>query len=65
MASNIGNFKPVVIYDNADVDKIRILTENRNKKSWSIVPMKITVISDNLCIYTLFGIECLVHMGGS
>jgi hypothetical protein len=30
-SGNIGNFKPVVIYDNADVDKIRILTENRNK----------------------------------
>ena len=28
---NIGNFKPVVIYDNADVDKMRILTENRKK----------------------------------
>ena len=30
-SGNIGNFKPVVIYDNADVDKIRILTENRKK----------------------------------
>lgn len=27
----MGNSKPVVIYDNADVDKIRILTENRKK----------------------------------
>jgi len=26
-----GNLKPVVIYDNADVDKMRILTENRMK----------------------------------
>jgi len=30
-SGNMGNFKPVVIYDNADVDKIRILTENRYK----------------------------------
>jgi hypothetical protein len=45
-SGNIGNFKPVVIYDNADVDKMRILTENRKKVAvylifffclWSVV----------------------------
>lgn len=30
-SGSIYNFKPVVIYDNADVDKIRIITENRRK----------------------------------
>lgn len=30
-SGNDYHFNPVVIYDNADVDKIRILTENREK----------------------------------
>jgi len=31
MANNNGSFRPVIIYNNAETDKLRILTDNKGK----------------------------------